>query len=304
LKSVIARLTWRVTAKGRWAMTSYRDFWLTTEDGLRLYVRDYCNGAGRFPVLCLHGLTRNSADFAELAELLAVNYRVLVMEQRGRGRSDYDPDPANYQLGTYVRDAFALLDRLELDRLALIGTSMGGLMSMTMAAMQPTRFRGLVLNDVGPVVEPAGLARIRGYVGRGGAVVDWDEAVRVTRANNEVAFPDLSDAEWLAFARQLFRENAHGRLEPAYDPAIAEPMTADATTAVPADLWPLFETLTTLPVLVVRGALSDILSADTSAEMARRHPGLELVEVPGRGHAPWLTEPAAVTALRGFLERL
>jgi pimeloyl-ACP methyl ester carboxylesterase len=236
--------------------------------------------------------------------MLSDRYRVVVMEQRGRGRSDYDGNPENYQLGTYVNDTFGLLDSLELDDVALIGTSMGGLMSMIMGSMAPGRFRGMVLNDIGPVVEPSGIERIRSYVGRSNSVVNWEDAVRVTRANNEAAFPEFNDDEWLAFAQRLFRESPSGELQLAYDPAISQPMNAEPATAVPADLWDLFESLGDLPMLVLRGALSDILSATTVAEMAQRKPGLQYVEVPERGHAPLLSEPVAVKAITGFLGEL
>lgn len=282
----------------------FEDYWLRTEDGLRLYVRDYAHSAPRHCVLCLHGLTRNSADFAPLAERLAPSCRVLVMEQRGRGRSDRDSDPRRYQVGTYVRDALALLDALGLDEVVVIGTSMGGLMAMTMAGMQPQRFRGLVLNDIGPVVEAAGLERIRGYVGKGGPVDNWEQAVELARANNEAAFPDFSTQQWAHFARHLFVEGDDGRPVLAYDPAIAQPMNADTAAAVPADLWPLFDSLTDIPMLVIRGALSDILSGATVVQMQRRHPRLDWVEVENRGHAPMLDEPAAVRSIEAFLERL
>ena len=285
-------------------MALFSDLWIETGDGLNLHARSYGSDDAPLSVLCLHGLTRNAADFAELAEHLVDRYRVLVMEQRGRGESDVDPAPANYHLGTYVRDAMALLDGLGLDRVAVIGTSMGGLMAMTMAGTTPDRFAGLVINDIGPVVEASGLARIRSYVGRGGAVSSWDEAVAATRANNETAFPGLTEEEWLAFAQRLFRERPDGTLEPAYDPAIAVPMNADQSAAVPADLWPLFDTLAGVPMLVVRGELSDILSAPTVEEMARRHPDLVAVEVPNRGHAPMLTEAPALAAIDAFLARL
>lgn len=285
-------------------MAAFQEHWITSSDGLRLYSRDYGNDNAPFTVLCLHGLTRNAEDFAELAGVLSSRYRVLVMEQRGRGRSDYDAHPENYQLGTYVNDTFALLDALDLNDVALIGTSMGGLISMIMGSMAPDRFRGLVLNDIGPVVEPSGIERIQSYVGRSDRVTNWEDAVRLTRANNEAAFPGFSDDEWLAFARRLFREAPSGELQLAYDPAISQPMNAEPTTAVPADLWDLFESLGELPMLVLRGALSDILSADTVAEMARRKPGLQYVEVPERGHAPLLSEPVSVKAITDFLGEL
>jgi pimeloyl-ACP methyl ester carboxylesterase len=283
-------------------MASYDDFWLTTEDGLRLYARDYPNPDSPLTVLCLHGLTRNSADFAELAEALAPTCRVIVLDQRGRGRSDYDANPANYQIPTYVRDTLTLLDTLQLERVALIGTSMGGLISMTLESLQPQRVGGIVLNDVGPVVEPAGIARIQSYVGKGGNLSSWGDAVRVTRENNRIAFPDFGDADWDAFARRMYHLDADGIPQSTYDAAIAQPLNADTSTAVPPDLWPLFDSVAELPMLVIRGAHSDILSAATVAEMARRHPGLRHVEVANRGHAPMLDEPEALAAIQAFLE--
>jgi len=285
-------------------MADFEDFWMTAQDGVRLHARDYGNDAAPFTVLCLHGLSRNAADFEDLAEVLAPRYRVVVMEQRGRGESGWDPVPANYHLGTYVRDTTDLLNALGLNDVAVIGTSMGGLMGMAMGSATPERFRGIVLNDIGPVVEAAGLARIQGYVGRGEPVGSWADAVAAVRAISEVAFPDLDDAEWEAFARRLYRQRDDGRLELAYDPAIAEPMNADTGAAVPPDLWSLFDGLSSLPLLVIRGALSDILSAATVQEMARRHPRLRHVDVPQRGHAPLLSEPAALDAIEGFLSDL
>jgi len=285
-------------------MADFEDFWMTAQDGVRLHARDYRNDAAPFTVLCLHGLSRNAADFEDLAAVLAPRYRMVVMEQRGRGESGWDPVPGNYHLGTYVRDTTDLLNALDLDDVAVIGTSMGGLMGMAMGSAAPGRFRGLVLNDIGPVVEAAGLARIQGYVGRGGPVDSWADAVAAVRAISEVAFPDLGDAEWDAFARRLYRERGDGRLELAYDPAIAEPMNADTEAAVPPEVWSLFDGLSSLRLLVIRGALSDILSAATVQEMARRHPRLRHVGVPQRGHAPLLSEPAALDAIETFLSDL
>ncbi len=289
---------------------AWEDFRLNTADGLTLYARDYGRGRDHqednagLTVLCLPGLTRNSADFEDLAERLRGRFRIVAMDPRGRGRSDYDWDPTNYQLKTYVADAFALLDAMGIDRVALVGTSMGGLMSMLMTATAPQRVRGLVLNDVGPVVEASGLARIQGYVGKQHPVTSWEDAVAVAKANNGAAFPHLSEAQWLAFARRIFRENAEGRPELAYDPAISQPIKQDQQAAVPMDLWEVFDTLKAKPLLVIRGALSDILSAETVAQMAARHGSMEQAEVAGVGHAPLLTEPQAVGAIEEFLASL
>ena len=282
-------------------MAGYQEFWLTTQDGLKLYARDYANPAATLTLLCLPGLTRNSADFHDLATRLGQSYRVIAMDPRGRGRSDYDSEPARYRLPTYVADALALLDALDLARVALLGTSMGGLISMLMAAVAPDRVCGVVLNDIGPVVMPSGLARIQSYVGKRAVVETWADAVDATKANNGAAFPDLTEAQWLAFARRLFRENAQGRPELAYDPAISAPIKEDQQAAVPGDLWQVFDAMKDIPVLVIRGALSDILSGETVAQMAARHRFLHQVEISRTGHAPLLTEPEAEAAIWDFL---
>lgn len=281
------------------------DRWYETDDGLAIHARDYTAPDAAAPVVvCLHGLTRNAADFAGLCEHFRGRYRMLAVEQRGRGWSDRDPDASHYQVGRYVQDTLGLLDALAIDSPVLVGTSMGGLMSMLMLAAAPDRYRGAVLNDIGPVVEASGLARIQGYVGKGEPVASWDEAAAVTRASNEDAFPDFQDADWLAFARRLFRQRADGRLELDYDPAIAEPLGASTSTAVPADLWGVFDAMGTTPLLLIRGALSDILAAETVSEMQRRRPDLESVEVPRVGHAPMLDEPEALGAIERFMARV
>ncbi len=280
-------------------MTDYTDIWYHSEDGLRLYARDYPGRPGAPVVVCLHGLTRNSADFAQLAAHLAPGFRVLVADQRGRGRSAHDPVPANYQPAVYVADMFRLLDTLDIPAVQIVGTSMGGLMGMMMAAMQPARVSRLVLNDIGPEVNPAGLARIKAYVGKTTPVPDWEQAVTQSRAINGDAFPDFSEQQWLDFTRALYRDEG-GSLVLAYDPAIATPIAAEEGAAVPPDLWPLFESLA-LPVLVLRGALSDILAPECVQAMQSRGQDCHSLEIPRRGHAPTLNEPAARGAIDEFL---
>lgn len=281
--------------------SSYQDVFFPSADGrLQLYARDY-RGAGPC-LLMMHGLTRNAADFGGLASRLAGRFRVVVPDQRGRGRSQYDPQPANYVPLTYCTDTLGLIARLGLDRPVLLGTSMGGLMAMVMGSMAPQHYRGVVLNDVGPVVEPAGLARIASYVGTASDVVDWAGAVEYTRLTNGSAFPHFRDADWLRFARQLFAEDAGGTPRLAYDPAIATGLAGSDPSAVPVDLWPMWDALAPLPILAIRGERSDILGADTLAEMGRRHPGMQVAVVPGVGHAPMLDEPEAVAAIERFLD--
>jgi|TARA_R110000772_G_scaffold83851_4_gene177331 pimeloyl-ACP methyl ester carboxylesterase len=285
-------------------MSGFTDLWYRSSDGLRLYARDYAGPDVDAPVaLCMHGLTRNSADFAGLAPHLTQRYRVLVADQRGRGRSAYDPEPARYQPLTYVQDMFRLLDEQDVQQAVLVGTSMGGLMAMMMAAMQPARVSAIVLNDIGPEVDPAGLARIKAYVGKAEPVADWAAAVAQTRAINGDAFPTFSAEDWLRFARALYRPQAQGDgLELAYDPAIATPLAAAEDAAVPPDLWPLFDAIATLPILVLRGAHSDILSSAGLRAMQQRKPDLSVAVVSDRGHAPTLDELDARAAIDAFLK--
>lgn len=281
--------------------SSFQDVLFPSADGrVQLYARDY---AGDGPcLLMMHGLTRNSADFGELAARLSGRFRVVVPDQRGRGRSQPDPDPSNYVPVAYCGDMLGLIARLGLERPILLGTSMGGLMAMVMGSMAPQHYRGIVLNDVGPVVEPAGLARIAGYVGITSSVTDWAGAAEYCRLTNRAAFPHYGDADWLRFAQRLFVEDAAGVPRLAYDPAIAAGLAGVDPSAVPPDLWPMWDALAPLPMLAIRGENSDVLGAATLAEMGRRHPGMRTAIVGGIGHAPMLDEPEAIAAIDAFLD--
>ncbi|MFN7693587.1 MAG: alpha/beta fold hydrolase [Burkholderiales bacterium] len=272
---------------------------LHAEDGLRLQVAEYL-GAADSPVLCLHGLTRNGRDFSRLATHLAAHHRVLCPDQRGRGLSERDPDPTRYRPDVYVADMLRLIDQLGLDELTVIGTSLGGMMGVMLAAALPGRVKALVLNDVGPVLEPTGLARIGSYVGRQTACAHLDEAIERTAQTQAVVFPDFQRRDW-----QQMVLDTHVVIDeqwlPDYDPAIALGL-ANGSAAPP--LWPLFEAARETPMLLLRGALSDLLSPVTMAEMQSRLPRLEAVEVPNRGHAPTLDEPVARQAIDDFLRRL
>ena len=276
-------------------------FYRSADDRLELYACDY--GGDGMPVLCMHGLTRNSADFAALAEHLSPRYRVIVPDVRGRGRSAWDDQPANYIPPVYVQDMLKLLADLGIERAALIGTSMGGLMAMIMAALSPQTVAGMVLNDVGPELDPAGLKRIASYTGKGKPVATWAEAAAAARAINDVAFPHYGDADWMAFARRLFIEK-DGVPVAASAPAIAQAFVPQDPPAPPVDLWPLWDKTSDIPVLSIRGELSDLLAPDTVAQMGARHPGMAAVTVPGVGHAPMLDEPSALTAIDTFLKSL
>ncbi len=280
---------------------NYREHFYASGCGqVELFARDY-GGAGQ-PVLMMHGLTRNSADFEPLAAHLAGDYRLIVPDQRGRGRSSNDPDPANYRPDVYAGDMFALLGSLAIESPALIGTSMGGLMAMVMNAMHPGAFPAIVFNDIGPELAEEGLARIGSYVGGGTSFANWDDAALACAAINASAFPDFGEADWQRWARRTCRTLPDGRIAFAYDPAIAEGFS-DIGDTPQADLWPLWQALGETPVLVIRGALSDLLAPGTMARMEELHQGpFTGVEVPGRGHAPLLDEPAALSAIAGFLK--
>jgi pimeloyl-ACP methyl ester carboxylesterase len=285
---------------------SYEERFYESSDGLTLYYRRYAAHTATHAgpaVLCLPGLTRNCRDFERLAPRLAERHLVLTPDLRGRGRSERDPQWSRYQPVTYLGDVWALLAHEGLDRAVVIGTSLGGLLAMMMAATRPTAVGGIVLNDIGPEVGTAGIARITRYAGRLPAVANWDEAVTQSRAVYGLALPDLTDAEWLAFARRSYSEDASGRPVLDIDPMIGEAVRSAPAAAAP-DLWPLWAGLTPIPTLAIRGAISDILTRSTFERMAAEKPDLVWIEIGNRGHVPLLDEPAAVAAIEEFLGRL
>ena len=253
-------------------------------------------------VLMMHGLTRNAADFEPLARSLAGSYRLIVPDVRGRGLSQWDPDPTQYRPDVYANDTLALLDGLGIERCGIVGTSMGGLMALVMQALRPALAQAVVFNDIGPVLEEEGLTRIQGYVGPGGAMAGWTEAAARLRAINASAFPDFGGDDWMAFARRTCIETPDGSVSFNYDPAISQGVSGEDASVVPPDLWPLWDLFDAVPVLVVRGALSDLLGPGTVAQMAERHTGyFKAIEVPRVGHAPILDEPVARDAIVAFL---
>lgn len=274
-------------------------------DGLALHFRDYPGRADRPPVICLHGLTRNARDFEALApHIAAQGWRVLAPEMRGRGRSAYAPDPASYAVPTYVADLIALLTHEGIDRFVSIGTSMGGLITMGLAAIQPQRIAGVVLNDVGPVVDPGGLEKIKQYVGQGGSFPTWVHAARALAEVHGETYPGYELADWLAMAKRTMTLVSNGRIAFDYDMKIAEPIFASDLAAVPPDLWPMLRALAGRPAVLVRGERSSILSAATLAEMAAALPGVRTVTVPDTGHAPTLDEPEVRAAIDAMLSEL
>lgn len=275
-----------------------------SQDGLSLYARDYAGGAGaaRLPVVCLHGLTRNSKDFDALAPLIAgTGRRVIVPDVRGRGLSDRDTNPANYVPNTYARDIILLFDLLGISRAIFVGTSMGGIISLAISGMRRHAVAGLVLNDVGPEVCDVGIERIKGYVGKKVDIGSWDEAAAYLRSINGAAFPDYGDEDWANWARRTFADrDGMPRLD--YDAAIMQPLSQNKYKAMTFVAWYLFRRLAKrAPVLLIRGALSDLLSKEIADKMQRRAPSLKWVEVPRVGHAPMLDEAPAVEAISTFL---
>jgi len=276
------------------------EYWFDSHEGLRLFSRVYAGPAATAPVvLCLHGLMRNSRDFEELAAHLAARCRVIVPDVRGRGLSARDPDFNNYQIPVYVKDVLNLLTGLGAARVTIIGTSMGGLMAMVLAVTQRALVSGIVLNDVGPEVERAGLERIRGYAGKAAPVRSWAEAIAQVRSTYGIAWPDLSDERWEKIVRLSYRANAQGMPEVDADPRVSE-LLRNTNVAAP-DLWPLWGALARVPILAIRGAQSDILSAATLERMQREKPDLKVLTVAHRGHAPLLDEPVCVAAIDEFL---
>jgi pimeloyl-ACP methyl ester carboxylesterase len=280
----------------------YRDAYLTVADGLRLHYRDYPGATGKAPLLCLHGLTRNSRDFLELGERYSPERRVIALDFRGRGLSEYDPLPARYTPLVYAGDVIRLLDDLGVDRAVFVGTSLGGLVTMLIAAMAPQRIVAAILNDVGPELSDAGLKRIRSYVGKDIHFPSWDLAAEAIAENNRHLPATYTHDDWVKMARRVCREE-DGEIVFDYDMAIAVPFDTQGP-APEVDLWPLFKALGQHPLLVVRGEQSDLLGAEALAKMHEAVPDMKSVTLEGVGHAPMLDEPEAVAAIDAFLAGL
>jgi pimeloyl-ACP methyl ester carboxylesterase len=272
---------------------------------VQLFVREYLPETKTYsvPALCLHGLTRNSADFDGLAPAIAgAGRRVLALDMRGRGRSGRDPKPSRYRGDVYVADVIAVLDALAIPEAVFIGTSMGGIITMMLGSTAPERIRAAVLNDIGPIINLAGRDRIMGYVGKNVSYRSWAEAREATRAMQQPNFPPADDAFWERFVRRVARELPDGSVIFDYDPRIRDELVNP--TGPPVDLAAGFAALAKKELLLVRGARSDILSADGVAAMRKVKPDLAYAEVPGVGHAPTLDEPEARDAILTFLLRL
>jgi pimeloyl-ACP methyl ester carboxylesterase len=285
-------------------MASFSDYTWQSSDGLILSARIYPGDPERAPVLCLPGLTRNGRDFEDLAAAIAPGRRVICPDLRGRGHSGYATDPATYAPVHYLGDILLLLQGLAIDRFVVIGTSLGGLLTMMLASVDPARIVGAVLNDIGPEIDAAGLERIRGYVGVAKRFAGWDEAAQALSIAQADTYPAFGPADWLRMARRGMREDADGMIVFDYDMAIAQPFAEDEGATPAPDLWPLFDALSGRPVTVVRGGTSDILSDATATTMQARHAGLDLVIVPDIGHAPTLDEAPVRLAIQRLLDQV
>lgn len=284
-------------------MAVYEDRFWSSRDGLKLHFRDYAGGAdGKAPVICLPGLTRNARDFEALAETIAPSRRVLCLDLRGRGDSEYAKDSTSYVPPQYIDDLLVLLEQEGIDRFVSVGTSLGGLMTMGLALFQPERLAGAVLNDIGPVMEVSGLERIRDYVGQGRSFPTWVHAARALEETQAVAHPGQDLEFWIGIAKQRMTLGSNGRIVFDYDMKIAEPFASFDATSIP-DMWPALEALNGRPLLFVRGGLSDILSGATLDEMVARAPGSVAVTLPDVGHTPTLAEPEAAAAILALLAR-
>lgn len=295
-----------MTALASSTTDSYSTF-VTAPDGLRLHVRCYgrASAAGT-PIVCLPGLARTAADFDVLATALSRDgfrpRRVIALDYRGRGLSQYDHDPANYSLPVELADVLAAVTALETLPAVFIGTSRGGILTMLLAAVRPSAIAGAVLNDIGPVIEPQGLMRIKSYVGKLPQPRTFEEGAEILRRLFHSQFPRLGPGDWLSAARRMFKDE-NGQLVTTYDPKLATTLASvDLERPVPT-LWKEFDALAHVPVMVIRGANSDILSASTVAQMKARHPALETFEVPDQGHAPLLTEADVISLITKFVER-
>lgn len=286
--------------------TQPSSIFISAPDGLRLHVRAY-GSASRpaLPIVCLPGLSRTAEDFETLAEALTQDgdRRVIALDYRGRGRSDYDRNPFNYAVHVELADLMAVVAALDCAPAIFVGTSRGGILTMFLAALRPTLIAGVVLNDIGPVIEPKGLVRIKGYVGRLPRPRDFEEGAEILRRLFSAQFPKLGPEDWLLASRRAFRKQDDGRLMPTYDSRIAKTMEGvDFERPLPP-LWKEFDALANVPVMAIRGENSDLLSAATVEAMRTRRSDLDTLVVPDQGHAPLLAEPDVIARIRTFVAR-
>lgn len=284
---------------------SFEDSYWTSPDGLKLHFRDYAGpGTSDFPpVVCLPGLTRNSRDFEDLAKHLRQRTRVICPSLRGRGDSEYAPDSSTYVPQQYVADLLALFEQEGIARAVFVGTSLGGILTMLISAVQPSLVAGALINDIGPEISNEGIARIRGYVGQGGSFPTWMHAARALEEGQGDIFPHYTTDDWLVMAKRSMTVGTNQRICPDYDAKIAEPFAGESAEGG-TDLWGPFEALGSKPLVAVRGETSDILSPDTLEKMQAIADDMEVVIVPATGHAPFLDDAASLAALDRLLDRV
>ncbi|MDQ3080506.1 MAG: alpha/beta hydrolase [Pseudomonadota bacterium] len=283
-------------------MADFADRYYTSADGIKLHYRDYAGPHEGPPILCIPGLTRNARDFEPVADRYAGQWRVIAVDLRGRGGSACDPDPANYAPPVYVADVLKLLDQLGIADAVFVGTSLGGLCTMLLADSDPDRIAGALLNDIGPVIDQAGIDRIGDYVGQDRRFASWEEAISEIASNHRSTFPKWGEGEWERFARRICREDKSGvRFD--YDMALADNFKR-AAAKPQIEFWPYYRALEGCPVTILRGAHSDLLSAETAAAMESALADVELVTVPDVGHTPNFEEPESQTALDRLLGRV
>jgi len=281
---------------------AFEDRYWESEDGLKLHYRDYPGDESKAPIICIPGLTRNARDFAHLGEHLDGKRRIIMINLRGRGESEYAKDSSTYNPKQYVADILKLMDELNLPKAAFFGTSLGGIVTMVLASANPGKVAGALLNDIGPEIDTKGLERIGSYVGQGRSFETWAHTARDMAADSSDIFPDFSLNDWIAFSKKLYRMNSSGRIKPDYDMKIAEPF--DSKGGGSGALWKALESMKSTPALVVRGAISDLFSEKTAREMLEVLEQGELVTVPRVGHAPTLEEPSALDGINALLQRI
>ncbi len=280
----------------------YEDVYWKSEDGLKLHCRDYPSDSDATPIICVPGLTRNARDFAHLGDWLSGDRRIIMVNLRGRGMSEYAKDTATYHPKTYIADIAALMDYLALPKAVFFGTSLGGIVTMVMASAHPGRVAGALLNDIGPETDPTGLQRIADSVGQGRSFETWAHAARDMADSSSDIFPDFTLKDWIALAKKLYAMNSSGRIKLDYDMKIAEPF--DSKGGGSGALWKALEALESIPTLVLRGELSDLFSETVARQMLEKLDQGILVTVPRVGHAPTLEEPVSLDAIAQLLKRI